>query len=456
MYQKLKDLKEVLNQANYLRAKCLIKSVLTALIMLSGQIISPLFAQTTIRYGDNLMDAIVCGTTDTFTFKGKSGDLVVIQVVELGDFGGVCGAACFCFDQHIELMDSTNHVLAVSSSPDGNNTQNRFRTKIGPTILPLNSTYKIAIRDSHNNGRGEYAIFMQRINSPERANSITAGQILLVSLNRGEVNTYEFEALPLDRAVIEMTPGSIGNISPILELYDQQGHAVVLPGSGCVEYVFKSKGTFRLLAYSKADESGTYNLNLNVTMVPNRPPLAVEDHAITDKNTQVAIDVLANDSDADRNTLRIASVTQGTNGSVISNGSYVIYTPREGFTGTDEFTYKVTDLRDTSTAKVIVIVSSITGDKPASELFVGFVLNNNYPNPFSQVTRISYVLPRAANVHITIYNMFGQIMEMLVNDYMMSGVHEVIFNATGLNAGIYEYVMEAEGFRATKRMILLK
>jgi len=35
-------------------------------------------------------------------------------------------------------------------------------------------------------------------------------------------------------------------------------------------------------------------------------------------------------------------------------------------------------------------------------------------------------------------------------------VHEVIFDATGLSAGVYEYVMEAEGFRATKRMTLLK
>ena len=84
------------------------------------------------------------------------------------------------------------------------------------------------------------------------------------------------------------------------------------------------------------------------------------------------------------------------------------------------------------------------------------MLSGKITSPLSQVTRISYELPRAANVHITIYNMLGQKMEMLVDDYMMSGVFEVIFNATGLKAGIYEYVMEAEGFRATKRMILLK
>ena len=93
---------------------------------------------------------------------------------------------------------------------------------------------------------------------------------------------------------------------------------------------------------------------------PNNPPVAANDTATTSQNTAVTIDVLNNDSDPDNDTLTVNSVTQGTHGSVINNGSDVTYNPDSGFTGTDSFTYTISDGKGgTDTATVTITVTPI-------------------------------------------------------------------------------------------------
>jgi len=93
----------------------------------------------------------------------------------------------------------------------------------------------------------------------------------------------------------------------------------------------------------------------------NEPPVALDDSATTAVNTPVTIDVLANDFDADGDTLTVVSVTQGSHGSIINNGGDVTYTPDPGFSGTDSFTYTVSDGKGgTDTATVTVTVDTIT------------------------------------------------------------------------------------------------
>lgn len=97
----------------------------------------------------------------------------------------------------------------------------------------------------------------------------------------------------------------------------------------------------------RTTDSGTlyYEEAFNITVTNvNDPPVAVNDSAITNEGTPVIIDVLDNDSDPDvGDILTVDSVTQGTNGSVANNGSYVTYTPDPGFNGTDSFNYTVSD-----------------------------------------------------------------------------------------------------------------
>ncbi len=438
----------------------LIKSILTlfffVLLVFLMQFNSSVIAQPTIRYGDNLNDVIVCGTTDTLVFNGYAGDVVVIHVVELNDYGGICGGtACFCFDQRVELLDFANNILAVTSSPGGNNTQNRYRTTIGPEILPVNGLYKITIRDSHNNGRGEYSIFLQRMNGPGRSNPISSGQTILVNLNRGEVDSYEFTARSLDRIIIDMVPGTTGNIDPVVELFNSEGMAVAFPGSGHIDHTLICGGRFFLLAYSKTDQSGAYNISLKVEMIPNNPPEPYDDYSTTDKNTYVTIDVLENDKDSDNNILKIAAVSQPANGKAFTNGSYLLFDPNLDFVGLNEFSYKVTDFRDTLTAKVHVTVNPVTGIDPDSELYEKFALLDIYPNPFITETIIKYRLPSSTSVDISIYNLHGEKIITLVNGFRAQGDHEITYNPGGLCSGIYYCIMEAGNLRAMQRIVIL-
>ena len=90
-----------------------------------------------------------------------------------------------------------------------------------------------------------------------------------------------------------------------------------------------------------------------------------------------------------------------------------------------------------------------------------FTVHQNYPNPFNPVTNLSYDLPKDLFVSITIYDMLGNVVNNLVNTNQSSGYKSVQWDATNnqgqpVSAGIYLYSIEANSFRQTKKMILLK
>ncbi|HTG16391.1 MAG TPA: Ig-like domain-containing protein, partial [Blastocatellia bacterium] len=92
----------------------------------------------------------------------------------------------------------------------------------------------------------------------------------------------------------------------------------------------------------------------------NDAPNAQPDVATTSKNAAVNIAVRANDTDADGDVLSVSAVTQPANGSVsiTGGGAAVNYKPKAGFSGTDAFTYTISDGHGgTATAGVTVTVS---------------------------------------------------------------------------------------------------
>ena len=90
-----------------------------------------------------------------------------------------------------------------------------------------------------------------------------------------------------------------------------------------------------------------------------------------------------------------------------------------------------------------------------------FLLNDNYPNPFNPLTTINYNIPGDGFVNITIYDMMGRVVKTLVNTSQTAGFKSVQWNATNdrnepVSAGLYLYTIQAENFRQTKKMVLLK
>ena len=97
-----------------------------------------------------------------------------------------------------------------------------------------------------------------------------------------------------------------------------------------------------------------------ITVEPvNDPPVARDDAATTTDGTPVTVTVLANDSDADGDPLTVISATAGSHGAAtINGGQTVTYTPDPGFTGTDAFTYTISDGHGgTASATVTVTVN---------------------------------------------------------------------------------------------------
>lgn len=85
-----------------------------------------------------------------------------------------------------------------------------------------------------------------------------------------------------------------------------------------------------------------------------------------------------------------------------------------------------------------------------------YSLTQNYPNPFNPATSISFTLPRSEMVKLTVYNLLGQKIKTLIDEFKEAGVHYVNFNAKDLNSGIYIYKIETVSFTQTRKMTLIK
>jgi len=85
-----------------------------------------------------------------------------------------------------------------------------------------------------------------------------------------------------------------------------------------------------------------------------------------------------------------------------------------------------------------------------------FSLNQNYPNPFNAQTTISFTRPEACNVRLTVFNILGQVVEVLVDDYMDAGSKSVIWNAGSSSSGMYFFKLNTDSYSDLKKMTLLK
>jgi hypothetical protein len=124
----------------------------------------------------------------------------------------------------------------------------------------------------------------------------------------------------------------------------------------------------------------------------------------------------------------------------ISSGNYLYRLRQIDFNGSFEYSKKVE-------------VDVTTPNK--------FSLQQNYPNPFNPTTEIKFTLPADSKVTLSVYNVLGQKVETLINGNLASGEHNVRFDASLLNSGVYFYRIEAGGksgskYSAVKKMILTK
>jgi len=100
--------------------------------------------------------------------------------------------------------------------------------------------------------------------------------------------------------------------------------------------------------------------------------------------------------------------------------------------------------------------SSIYGYGGNNSIPSEFQLHQNYPNPFNPSTTITYDLPVSGYVNLAIYNIEGQKVDTLVNDYKTPGHYQVVLDAKRLSSGVYFYKLETDKNVQIRKMELIK
>lgn len=85
-----------------------------------------------------------------------------------------------------------------------------------------------------------------------------------------------------------------------------------------------------------------------------------------------------------------------------------------------------------------------------------YKLYQNFPNPFNPATIINYKINQSGFVTLKVYNLVGQVVKTLVNEYQEAGTFSKQFEASELSAGIYLYKLQVNNFTSVKRMTLIK
>ncbi|HMT11294.1 MAG TPA: T9SS type A sorting domain-containing protein [Ignavibacteria bacterium] len=106
------------------------------------------------------------------------------------------------------------------------------------------------------------------------------------------------------------------------------------------------------------------------------------------------------------------------------------------------------DYGDTS---VIVGLNQISTSVPEN-----FSLSQNYPNPFNPVTNFGFRIADFGLVRLTVFDIIGREIEVLVNQQLQPGTYEVSWDASNYSSGVYYSRLEAGSFTETKKMVLIK
>lgn len=120
--------------------------------------------------------------------------------------------------------------------------------------------------------------------------------------------------------------------------------------------------------------------------------------------------------------------------------------------------------KDTYSEDAIYVIELLKADRVVdvaeeflTDMIPGlFALDQNYPNPFNPSTIIQYSVPEASHVRISVFNLIGQKLKEIVNEFHQPGRYRVHFTGDNLPSGIYYYRMEAGDFIKTKKFILLR
>ena len=103
-----------------------------------------------------------------------------------------------------------------------------------------------------------------------------------------------------------------------------------------------------------------------------------------------------------------------------------------------------------------IVLTAVNNGKSSDPVPLDYRLKQNYPNPFNPATTVAFSIPKSGRVQITLYNLLGEQMMMLMDEKLSAGQYEVEIHAGHLPSGIYVYCLQSGRTSIRKKMCLLK
>jgi hypothetical protein len=111
---------------------------------------------------------------------------------------------------------------------------------------------------------------------------------------------------------------------------------------------------------------------------------------------------------------------------------------------------------DTDSFTFQVIPGSSVPNFIKADIPADYALLGNYPNPFNPITTISFAIPAATKLNLSIYDITGRKVATLLEGPYQAGIYRTAFNGSSYSSGVYFYCLQADNFNKVGKMVLLK
>lgn len=156
----------------------------------------------------------------------------------------------------------------------------------------------------------------------------------------------------------------------------------------------------------------------------------------------------------------IGESVEGADVTVEADGGFSTISPTQNKTDeTGVATFAITN----STEEFVQYIVSAEGLTISEDLEVEFLfsegqltLGNNFPNPYTNQTRIPIVIPQQTRIRLDVFNSVGSLVQTLLNEQYNVGYYEIPFNSAGLSSGVYFYRLVTDQGMKVEKMLLAK
>ncbi|CAH2031347.1 Ig-like domain-containing protein [Trichlorobacter ammonificans] len=320
--------------------------------------------------------------SDSFTYRASDGPLTsaitTVSIAVKANQAPVAVADSYSTNQNTALTVAAPGLLANDSDPEGSALTAQKVTNPSHGTLSLNSNGSFTYTPT--TGYSGSDSFTYRVSDGSLTSSAATVSLTVIAVNQAPVAVNDSYSTNQNTALTVAAPGLLANDS------DPEGSAltaqkVTNPSHGTLS--LNSNGSFTYTpttGYSGSD-SFTYRVSdgsltssaatVSLTVIAvNQAPVAVADSYSTNQNTALTVaapGLLANDSDPEGSALTAQKVTNPSHGtlSLNSNGSFT-YTPTTGYSGSDSFTYRVSDGSLTSSAATVSLTVIAVNQAPVA------------------------------------------------------------------------------------------